>query len=397
MENKNLQARNWCYTLNNYTDIEYNKLAEITCRYHVYGKEVGENGTPHIQGYIEFDFGKRLASLKKIIPRAHFEMRRGTREQAAKYCKKDGNFKEIGNLSKQGERTDIQSVKEIAAKKGMRGVLEKDTDLNHIKIAETYLKYHEKPRCWEPKVFWIHGPTGTGKSRMARILCDPNNTYTKNEGSKWWDGYDNHEYVIIDDFRPSWWSLTEMLSLLDRYEKRIEHKGGHRQFRPLQIVVTSCLPPNECYTNTGEAIEQLMRRITCRINLTESRNKNINGLIGHARTAFMNRNRKVADIDIVKKDEQDSQNANSNSRKLIYNQPHTTSVTATPATLRVPKIFIDNHVIEYARNKLAEALRLIYVCRSKDFIYCKILATEVGGNTVNPDCRNPYQELKINN
>lgn len=45
------QAKRWCYTLNNYSDTEYQHVTQITdCVYHVVGKEVGASGTPHLQG-----------------------------------------------------------------------------------------------------------------------------------------------------------------------------------------------------------------------------------------------------------------------------------------------------------------------------------------------------------
>ena len=62
--------------------------------------------------------------------------------------------------------------------------------------------------------------------------------------------------------RDNWWSLIEMLRLLDRYECRVETKGGMRQFKPLKIVVTSIEPPKDIYRGVGEDIKQLSRGIT---------------------------------------------------------------------------------------------------------------------------------------
>ena len=62
-----------------------------------------------------------------------------------------------------------------------------------------------------------YGPTGVGKSRHARELGNMDDCYVKNNGSKWCDGYDAHEYVILDDFRKSWFSFEDLLGLTDRY------------------------------------------------------------------------------------------------------------------------------------------------------------------------------------
>lgn len=263
--------RNACWTLNNYTETEEESIRNLLnshpqrVKYLVYGMEKGENGTPHLQGYIELMNGCTLKSIKKLLgERAHIEMRRGTSEQAVTYCKKDGSFVELGTPSKQGSRKDLDEVRQLALSEGMRAVTRTYNHQN-IKVAEAFLTHNETPRDWKPTIKWFYGETGLGKSRKARHWLKEEglegDIYTKTDGKNWWPGYDGHKGVIIDDFRDSWWSLTEMLSLLDRYEKRIEYKGGYRQFRPTHIVVTSCMSPYDCYKATGESIKQLIRRI----------------------------------------------------------------------------------------------------------------------------------------
>ena len=141
-------------------------------------------------------------------------------------------------------------------------------NLQQIRIAEKYLTYCEEPRNWVPNVYWLYGPSGAGKSKRAREICKED-VYCKNNGTKWWDGYDNHEYVIIDDFRDSWWPITYMLALLDRYEFLVEYKGGYRQFRAKTIVVTSINHPDSMYANTGECRNQLARRLTSVTDVSE--------------------------------------------------------------------------------------------------------------------------------
>lgn len=89
-------ALRWCYTLNNYTPEEGVALTEIPCRYQICGREVGESGTPHLQGYVVFEKQKRLAAVRKLNARCHWEVAKGSTEQNVIYCSKDGDFCEVG-------------------------------------------------------------------------------------------------------------------------------------------------------------------------------------------------------------------------------------------------------------------------------------------------------------
>lgn len=252
--------RNICFTINNWEEPDRDLLlTDGWYSYLVFGYEVGANGTPHIQGYAELSHRMRLKTLQKYLPRAHIEARRGSAKQAADYCKKDKDFEEYGEMSQQGSRNDLDIVRKTAADEGMRGVTAV-YNYQQIMVAEKFLTYNEDEREWKPHVTWFHGTTGTGKSKQARERLG-DDVYTKNTASKWWNGYDRHEDVIIDDFRDSWWDLTYMLALLDRYGFRVETKGGMRQMLARRIIVTSAFHPKDCYRGTGEAIQQLLRRV----------------------------------------------------------------------------------------------------------------------------------------
>lgn len=81
-------------------------------------------------------------------------------------------------------------------------------------------------------------------------------------GLQWFDGYDGHKAVLLDDFRPSWCKLHVLLRLLDRYDMRVPVKGGFRQWKPECIWVTAPKPPEEYFAEwEGEDLAQLTRRI----------------------------------------------------------------------------------------------------------------------------------------
>lgn len=129
------KSSRWCYTLNNYTSEDEIYLQSVTCKYHVYGREVGESGTRHLQGFITFSGQKRLSGVRKICERAHWEVTKGTSVQAADYCKKDGDWVEFGTPPAQGSRTDLEAFKEVVK----TGVLD-PKDLRE-QFSEVWAKY----------------------------------------------------------------------------------------------------------------------------------------------------------------------------------------------------------------------------------------------------------------
>lgn len=138
--------RNFCFTLNNYTEEEVQKIENINCQYMIFGKEVGEEGTPHLQGYCELFKKTRFNTIKKFIPRAHIEQRYGTQEEAILYCMKSDKEPFIkGEPKKQGERNDLDLVRRIALEDGMRTVTSKFNN-QQIAVASKFLTYNEEPR-----------------------------------------------------------------------------------------------------------------------------------------------------------------------------------------------------------------------------------------------------------
>jgi len=84
----------WCFTLNNYTthDCKFvRNFAKKHCKFLVYGLEVGENGTPHLQGYLELlqkhDIGWVTARLTDRKA-AHVEPCKASPEANIAYCEK---------------------------------------------------------------------------------------------------------------------------------------------------------------------------------------------------------------------------------------------------------------------------------------------------------------------
>jgi hypothetical protein len=266
MSSSNLRLRNFVFTINNYSETDVSTLKLLKCNYIVFGYEVGESGTPHLQGYCELPNALSFKSLKKKLPRAHIERRMGTSLQASEYCKKDGNFYESGEISTQGKRTDIDKLVELV-----------DDGNTNKQIASTepagYFKFHKhinayrcamlEPRCTKPNVIVYYGSTGTGKTARAKLNLRDTDYYTWGpEKLKWWDGYTGQKHVLMEEFRGQL-PFGYMLRLLDRYEMSVEYKGGICEFVATTIILTSPKHPRDWYTTLydNDRIDQLLRRI----------------------------------------------------------------------------------------------------------------------------------------
>lgn len=266
-------AKHWCFTLNNPSDNEQQSLDQLgssqmgtaSIVYLVYGKETGENGTFHLQGFISFSKRKSLRQLKKIIPRAHLEIAKGTPEQAATYCKKDGDYQEFGQLpGGRGKRTDLESLwHDLKDGKSAQEVANKFPSL-YIRYRRNILasiRDHQPGRSWETNVIVLWGPTGTGKTRYVYDQHPIESIYT-HPGAEWFDGYEGQEIALFDDYNGSEFKLTYLLKLLDRYQMRVPVKGDYVQWAPKTIYFTSNRDPNEWYSNAlPEHREALFRRI----------------------------------------------------------------------------------------------------------------------------------------
>jgi len=85
-------AKRWCFVFNNPTDATLSSIVpdvQRLCDYAVIGHEVGESGTPHLQGYIEFK--KKARPLNLFVKGMNWDKCKGNRAQNTDYCSKDGN------------------------------------------------------------------------------------------------------------------------------------------------------------------------------------------------------------------------------------------------------------------------------------------------------------------
>lgn len=299
MPNVEPRNREWCFTLNNYTDLALTQIRGFTLEiitYVCFQPEVGESGTPHLQGYLVTTTPRTLRGIRQALFNTeclrgvHLEITRGTKDEARDYCRKEDSrdstqpfsFTEIGDFTQvpekrgQGARNDIAAAARVISDGGSLF----DVASNH---SEAYVKFHKgfgalqsalhsRPRVRQPgelfakpRVLWYYGCTGSGKSHAAYEEIGEQAYFVKMPGNAWFDGYIGQDIVLFDDYRANWFSYGMLLRLLDKYPLTVEVKGSTVNWRPTTIYITCPKRPEVLYCNLADkddgAINQLLRRI----------------------------------------------------------------------------------------------------------------------------------------
>lgn len=268
------QSRTWCFTINNYTQADQERLLMLVpdkATYLIYGRELGESGTRHLQGYVVFPAKKRMLGVKQLIGnRSHLEAAKGSHEDNYQYCSKDGDYEEWGEkpINKQGSRSDLEAIR----LKILRGdsILSIANDhfsdfVRYGRGIERYAYLNMPHRSWLTRVYVFVGDTRTGKTRLAYLkggshpdkvwMSDPDNL-------KWFDGYTGQDYAIFDELTGGACKITTMLRLLDRYPMRVPVKGGYTQWAPKVIFICTNIQPEAWYPNAvPKHMEALQERL----------------------------------------------------------------------------------------------------------------------------------------
>lgn len=263
------QSKNWCFTeFNLEFDLEkiYNENDKIT--YLCWGVEIcPKTNKKHLQGWLQFTSKKRMGGVKKILPTAHLEACKGTEEENDKYCKKDNDFKILGEFTAQGNRNDLKTIQQ-KIKNGMkiRELIEEHFDY-YCRYKNGFDKYLEiwelqnVPKWRALKVIFVTGKTDSGKTRYC---MEQEEEPFKIEGDnlKWWDGYNGEKSILIDEYNNDL-KITKLLNYLDGYKLRLDIKGSFTYALWTTVYITSNLTIDELHSNARPRHrEALMRRIT---------------------------------------------------------------------------------------------------------------------------------------
>lgn len=275
-------CRNMLLVLNNpdpgFTELWLKGLYEFTQANYVCGQlERGEQGTLHIQAFINFKQVSRFSKVHKYDKRVSCHevlINNGAHD----YCMKtetrvEGPWEFGIKPVQRNNKTDWNRVFDLA-KQSKFDEIPADIVVKHYgnlqRIAKDSIQFLDKNAL---RGIWIYGPAGCGKSRLAREICyakgGTNNDIYPKTRNEWWDGYRDQKYVIMDDMDPYSKSLGGKLKdWTDRYGIVLANKGSGVADNYEYFIVTSQYTIHEIFTDekkvdtaTIEALERRFKQI----------------------------------------------------------------------------------------------------------------------------------------
>lgn len=263
-------SKSYVFTINNYTEECVAAVKAVPCVRIICGKEVGECGTPHLQGAIVFAKAMRMKAASQILGgRASMKVMKG-RWADQTYCAKDGDLLRMEDNSQQGARTDLARCKRLIDEGADELTLceqEFGTMSRHSAFLMRYRDLKRRKTVFRKEMTqmkWYWGKTGVGKSHKVYENYDPATTYVLEVADNgWWDGYDGEPIVIINEFRGQI-EYAQLLDLTDKWPKKVKRRNQEpTPFMAKEIRITSCMPPEDVYHRQVEkkdSIDQLLRR-----------------------------------------------------------------------------------------------------------------------------------------
>ncbi|KAM3717934.1 Replication-associated protein [Dirofilaria immitis] len=177
----------------------------------------------HYQCYFKFISPVRFSTLSAKLPRgSHIEKAKRTPYQNYQYCSKETIKEEIGTRPNPPNRKRKQQEEQSALLKrycsneiNLQQMIEEDIlfvmkDLPRIQQIKSYVT---PDRNTITELYIIIGDPGIGKTTFATKLTKSYFIKTANT-EKWWDGYENQELVMLDDFY-GWLLPAELFNLAD--------------------------------------------------------------------------------------------------------------------------------------------------------------------------------------
>lgn len=236
-------------------------------------------GYKHWQLYVEHASPIRFSTLKRKLPSAHLDKRKGSKQQALAYVtKKETRVEdeppiEIGvieTVDEQGKRSDLSEIRAAILEEGATHdevMLSFPNAPRHARFVQELIsardrtKHKQKLREVRTEYWW--GDPGAGKT--ARVFEETNgleDTYRVTSYKHPFDGYEGESTLVLDEFAGKM-QLDVLLNLLDRYPMVLPARYADKQAAFSRVIIVSNLAPWELYMGAAPKRRlALARRLT---------------------------------------------------------------------------------------------------------------------------------------
>lgn len=227
--------------------LDYIAFAQETCP---------TTGRTHYQTWAYSKKAMRLTGWKKVFPKDHIEMMRGTFAQNDAYCSKQNTLTSFGEKPMEnGKKRSLESLVNQVTEGAEIGkplheiVMESDQQTTFVQYHNGISKLHAMAvnyklarvdKDFAPEVIYVHGEPGSGKSRWVREQDPDVYDIPQDDSYKWKDGYSGQDAVVYENMSVGNVKSPErLLKEIDRYFIQVPIKGGFTGWRPKRIYITS--------------------------------------------------------------------------------------------------------------------------------------------------------------
>ena len=242
--------------------------------------EIGQSSEyKHIQITISFRRSVRMSRVKTVLSTRSGHLEPSRSKAARDYCGKSETCVP-GTRFMWGDpainRNNARDWDEIwaKAKHGDIEAIPADIRVRCYRTLQQIKKDYLRPISINKNIFIFWGSTGCGKSHTAWELAGLD-AYPKDPNTKYWDGYQGQENVVVDEFRGRI-DISHMLRWCDKYPVNVENKFGGTTLCAKNIWITSNLPPDLWWGDIdSETLKAFKRRITKIVHYSEPFNKSL--------------------------------------------------------------------------------------------------------------------------
>ena len=220
---------------------------------------------------------RQLAEFLPSSSKPWLQVARSNEACNKKYCSKEGDFQEFGIPQGGYTKELLECIIESHGNKKKIAMQYPSEVMRRARGIQDLINWgeYELKRTGDeaPTVEVYFGRPGTGKTLKVYKKCAEagDRLYVKPPGM-WFDGYDGHTAILMDDYDGSCMKPFELLQLTDRYERRVQVKGGFTQISAMKIYITSNLKIRDWYsTSNWENVHcaAFTRRVTKYVELHE--------------------------------------------------------------------------------------------------------------------------------